>query len=435
MFYERLYLVLTVTGVAAVCAWWISLTLPAVYRAQARCYVPLQPDTLSLTSEDGNLPTMPKLPTASDSMHDALIGALKGGDLLESVAARVPDRSREEIRKNVDFSIDAYNLIVISAYDTDPVHARDIAGYYLEDFREKLDTSTRESLRSKLSVLDDEVIRGEAKVRTLTDQRLKLLEDRGSVDFSAEYRESVQRAAALRNELDQIEVDVVVQGLRRDSLNELIAARPDESMTARTEVVNPRIDSLRNELANAELLLAQLRSRYREEHPEVKAQLRLIEILEDGLETERSHPTVEGSRTYSPDALRNQYIRSLGDVDLALAGLTGKQDGMAEQYEVLQLDLVTMPRFKATLDEVEVLLRTARGNLTQLHERRNEVQFYLARRSPYLVASELPVLSPKPYLPRKGLNAAVAGALGLMVSLLLIVLRTRLAAQREAALW
>lgn len=435
IFYERLYLVLIVTGVAAVCAYWMSLSMPAVYRAQARSYLPLQSDAISVTSEEGNLPSLPKLPTASDTMHDAMLGALQGGDLLEEVAAQVPDRSREQIRANVDFAIDAFNLVVITVYDSDPIHARDIAGLYLEGFRRKLDVTTKEIIRANLSTLDMAIDVAVEEVVELTEERLALLEGRGSIDFSAEYREALSRAAALRQEIEQIELNQEALRLRREALIGLIAARPEESMVSRSMVMNPRIDSLQSEAANANLQLAALLSKYREEHPEVKAQRRLLEILETGVQEEQSQPTVEGSRTYSPDPLRNEYLRTMGEVELDEAELIGRRAGLQPRYEEIRASLVGMPRFKAELELIETELRTAKTHLGYLRERRNEQDFYLARETSFLITSELPVLSAKPHLPRPRLNAAVAAVLGFVVSLLLVVLRTKLTAQREARLW
>ena len=435
LFYERLYLVLTVTGVAAACAWWISEGMTPVYRSQARCYLPQQTDALSLTTEEGNLPSLPKLPTSSDPLHAAMLGILKSEDLLETVAARMVERDRDEVRESVDFAVDAYNNLVITAYDTVPVTARDLAGEYLRAFRDKLDSSTKERVRENLTSLDEEIGRAVSEVGRITEERLALLEGRGSIDFAAEYRELLARVTQLRTELDQLDVDLEVQQRRRAELDVIIAQRPEISLTGYTEVVNPRIASIEEEITRATAEQTRLLSIFRAAHPEVEAQQRLIDILAVQLEAERAQPTVENQRSFSPDALRAEFTRSQADLDLTVAGLEGRRLRLQEQYDAAAAALTGMPRFQAALDDVETRLRKSRENLSTLRDRRNESQFYLARRTSFLVTSELPVVPTEPHLPRVGLNAAVAGALGLMISLLLVVLRTRLAAQREAALW
>ena len=167
----------------------------------------------------------------------------------------------------------------------------------------------------------------------------------------------------------------------------------------------------------------------------MQAQDRLLEILETQLAAESAEPTVENLRSFSPDALRAEFTRSLADLDLTVAGLEGRRELLQSQYDEAESQLGGMPRFQAELDDIEVQLRKARENLSNLRDRRNELQFYLARRPSFLVTAELPVVPTRPHLPRTTLNAAVAGALGLVISLLLVVVRTRLAAQREAALW
>ena len=435
LFYERMYLVLTVTGVAAACAWWISEDLTPIYRSQARCYLPQQTDALSLTTEEGNLPSLPKLPTASDPLHQAMLGTLQAEDLLETVATRVPERDRVQIRASVDFAIDAFNNLVITAYDVVPVTARDIAGEYLRAFRDKLDASTKERVRENLASLDEEIGRGVTEVDVMTSERIALLEGRGTIDFDAQYRELLARATSLRTQLDQLDVDLEVQRRRRVALEEIITLRPEISLTGYTEVVNPRIASIEEEITRAQAERSRLLATYREAHPEVEAQQRLLEILELQLADQRAEPTVENQRSFSPDALRAEFTRSLADLDLTVAGLEGRRLRLQEQYDAAEAEMGGMPRFQAELDDVETRLRKARENLSNLRDRRNELQFYLARRPSFLVTSELPVVPTEPHLPRTALNAAVAGALGLVISLLLVVLRTRLAAQREAALW
>ena len=87
LIYERMYVIAVVTAVAVVAAFIATGMMSETYRSQARCYLPTQSDTLSLSNESGNLPTAPKLPTANTETQTALLGVLNSAELRTTVAS------------------------------------------------------------------------------------------------------------------------------------------------------------------------------------------------------------------------------------------------------------------------------------------------------------------------------------------------------------
>ncbi len=150
-----------------VAAFLVTNSLEKTYRSQARCYLPAQSDTLSLSDESGNLPTTPKLPTSNTETQTALLGVLKSAELRAIVASKITERNSEHLKKYVDFDMDTYNFIVISAYDTDPKIARKIAETYLSEFSNELDTNTKSRVSNNVETLVAAITRSEKNLNEL----------------------------------------------------------------------------------------------------------------------------------------------------------------------------------------------------------------------------------------------------------------------------
>ena len=431
--YERLYVIAVITAVAVVVAFVITNAMSETYRSQARCYLPTQADTLSLSDESGNLPTSPKLPTANTEIQTALLGVLNSAELRTTVASQIKERNSEWLKENVKFNLDTYNFIVITAYDPEPRIARQTAEIYLREFSSVLDSTTKQRVAENVQTLVAAIDRSNRAVANLENTRQSFLTTNGSIDFTteiAQYHARVTRfQEALENNISAR--DSLVK--QREEVIKNFEARPEFSQSGYTQVQNPRLNQIRSQISSTELELENAKLVYQEAAPEVIALNNKLAMLNGQLAAETS--TVEGSRTFSTDSMRSSFASRIAEFKVNEANLEVESQHFASLLDASQARLRELNHLKSESEVIDSELRNIRETLRQQRDRHAELALYMSRTASFLMTAEAPVEATKPYFPILWLNLLVATLLGLVFSMLVIVTSDQVARYREAAPW
>ena len=433
LIYERMYVIAVVTAVAVVAAFIVTGMMSETYRSQARCYLPTQSDTLSLSNESGNLPTAPKLPTANTETQQALLGVLNSAELRTTVASQIDGRNSEWLEKNVKFDLDTFNFIVISAYDPEPRVAREVAETYLREFSSSLDTTTKQRVAENVSTLVAAIDRSTEFVATLESDRQAFLETNGSIDFSTEIAQYHARVTRFQDSVEDNTSARASLIKQREEVTKNFELRPEFSQSGYTEVENPRLNQLRGEIATTNLELANLKLDVTDKNPEAIALRNKLALLNDQLASETA--TVEGARSFSSDSMRNSYETRIAEFKVSEAGLDVQANHYAKLLGESQTRLRELNRLKAGSEITESELRNARETLRQQRDRHAELELYMSRTASFLMTADAPVEATKPYFPILWLNLLVATLLGIVFSILAIITSEQFARYREAAPW
>lgn len=439
LLYERLYVVAITTAVAVVVAWFVAGRLDPVYRAQARCFMPTNPDMLSLSSEADNLPRAPKLPTGSTEVQDSLLGVLRAADLRQSVAVEIEGRDSSQLEKNVQFELDRYNLLTITVYDLEPVIAQRIAEEYLRQFRDKLDQSTKADIRQKADLFDERVRTARAEIERLERERLAFLAGLGTVDFGAEFQMSADRVKLYRQRVDELDARAVALQTGMSELRRQLAERPDpadpDAFTQRSlaEVSNPRIEQFKGQIRAAELELSRLRQLYGESHLQVTNKLAEIELIRGQLATEVER--IAGSFDFGPDPLAEDLLRQHYDQQVQIAVNASEREVYGRLLDEAQADFARLPEYSLVLADYDAQLTQLRQTLSDTRRRLAEAQLYLGRTTSFLETAEAPALPTEPWFPNVPLIMIAAAMLGIVLSTTAAVAMSRTAMFRQEALW
>ncbi len=439
MLYERLYVVAITTVVAVIVAWFLAGRLDPVYRAQARCFMPTNPDMLSLGSETDNLPKAPKLPTGNTEAQDSLLGVLRAADLRQTVATAIPLRSSAELEKNVSFELDKYNLLTITVYDLEPDMARKIAEEYLRSFRDKLDQSTKSDIRRKADLFVTSVDFSKKEIARLEAERSAFLQGKGTVDFSTEFQMTADRVKAYRAKVD--ELDAKLMALRKGliEIERQMNARPDPAnpgnFVARghSEVANPRMDQLKAGIRGAELELTDLLQLYPEAHFNVQTKRTEIATLRSQLAEELER--VQGSAEFGPDPLAEDLLRKHVDQDEQIAATSAEREEYVRLLAEAQASFALLPEYEIVLNDFTNEIAQLRQTLSDARRRLAEAQLYLGRTTSFVETAEAPALPTKPWFPNVPLILLAAALIGLVLSMTAAVAMSRAASFRQEALW
>lgn len=433
LFYEHLYVIVLVTAVAVIAAYFITGTITPQYRSQARTYLPNATDTLSLTSEAGNVPNSPLLPTANADFQASLLGVLNAADTRSLVASNVPERDSEWLKKNVEFEVDRYNLITITAYDPDAKMAAKVAQEYLRAFSFKIDDTTKKRADGRMQTFVTGITNSSAELEGLEAERMDFMRENGAIDFSSELAELNSRQIEYQNLINSNATTLAGLVAQRITIRNLMDARPETAETSSTMVNNPLAEELKLKLSTAKRERVGLTLQFTANHPDVLAKDKEIEAIE--AEIVLLETIVRGSATLGPDALRTDLETRLVDAELRVAALTKQSELYEEVLASTKARRLELSLLQVQLEAKDARIKNVRQTLTNYRDREAELKIYLSRNPTFLITPENPVEAALPYLPIMWVNLLVAAVLGLSVSIVLVLIMSQTKASQESNLW
>src|SRR5579859_355496 len=173
------------------------------------------------------------------------------------------------------------SLIEITVYDRDGSLAAEIANTTAEIFeRDRLEVK-RQQTQKGIDKLHDEVDQQAERVRVVQEKIERLRKELDVPVFGAGVKLNDLALQQLQSQLNEARADAVVHEVR---LNEIEKLTPRQLRTAiSTFVSDPTIQSLLQNLTDAETRLESLKEDYGPEHPTVRALIATRDKLEDQL--------------------------------------------------------------------------------------------------------------------------------------------------------
>ncbi|MDA0667671.1 MAG: hypothetical protein O3A95_06725 [Planctomycetota bacterium] len=433
LFYEHIYVIVLVTAVAVISAYFVTGSITPQYRSQARTYLPNATDTVSLTSEAGNVPNSPLLPTANPDFQSSLLGVLNAADTRILVASNVPERDSEWLKKNVEFKIDRYNLITITAFDPEPKMALKVANEYLRAFTNKIDDTTKQRADGRQATFAAGITTSSKELKGLEAGRLDFMREHGAIDFTSELAELNSRQIEYQNRITSNITTLAGLVAQRITMQSLLEARPETAETSSTLVNNPLLEELKRNLSTANRERVGLALQFTPNHPDVIAKEKEIDSI--GAEIALMEEIVRGSSTLGPDALHEDLQTRLVDLDLRVAALTKQGELYEDVLETTKARRLELSLLQVELEAMDARINNVRQTLTNYRDRKAELDIYLSRNPTFLLTPELPVEAAMPYLPILWVNLLVAAILGLSISIVLVLIMAQANASQEKNLW
>lgn len=433
LFYEYLYVIVIVTAVAVISAYLITNSMTPQYRSQARCYMPNDTTTVSSTAEAGNIPNSPLLPTANPDFQASLMGVLAAQDTRLLVASEIEGLDSEWLKKNVEFQVDRFNLITITAYDPDPKRAYEVANTYLLTFQNKLNDATTKQARERQTTFSDGINASLAQLTILEADRLAFMQEHGAIDFTSELTLLTTRQSEYENKLNDITTNLASAREQRTEMVKQFEARPETEQSSSTIVKNPQLEELNRNLSTVKRERVTLGLQFKDNHPTIKAKDLEIAALEGEIQTLEA--TIQGSATIAPDTMRKDLEGRLNDLDLRVAAMNTEAELHAEALATTKTRRIELSGLQAQLEAKDAEIKNLRGTLVNFRDRFAELDVYIKREANFLQIPEYPSESASPYLPILWVNLLVAAILGLSLAICLVLVLNQVRFSQEEALW
>jgi capsular exopolysaccharide synthesis family protein len=332
------------------------------------------------------------------------------------------------------------DILKVSYKSTDPQEAVEVVNQLMQDYRANNITTNRAEAASARQYIEQQVPLVSAKLRRLDVTLRQFKEVNGITDLKEEARVQAEVTGKQQTEFSRIQSEMVNANTRAQALRNKLGMTTSEARQVNDLSQSPGVKKVLEESQANEILLAETRTLYGSEHPNVLALVDKQAELRSLLSREVSQ--IIGSSTSQPlrnlkagqskqkltDALVDAEVERLGLEQQAIALTNNQQDYKRKQKFLPRLEqhLVAIERDKLIAQTTyEGLLKALQE--IQISENQNIGNVRIVATAP---------LPKEPIAPRKVFNLAVGillgSLLGIGTALLLEALDTSIKTVQEA---
>lgn len=344
------WIALVLAWPVALAGWWYVYQMPDVYRASTRVYVDTQSLLRPLMS---GLTVMPRIDQQLAMVSETLLARPN----LEEVARRsdldLGVRSENDMEALVnqlgrDINLRGSprdNLYSISYVHADPQKARQVVQSLLNTFVESSLGNARSDLGSSQTFINDQIKAYEERLAAMED-RIKQFKRENQSFMPGQGGGYYSQLDDAKRQLEQARLQLNEAVQRRDTFRARLGGenvelppglQGGEGRTATAEL-NARI-------AELESRLDQLRLRYTDQHPDVKA----TQVILEDLRRQRDEiaQTQVGGGGDAPNTYHQQLQFALAQADSEVASLRARVTEYQQRYRELQEAVDRVPAVEA----------------------------------------------------------------------------------------
>jgi polysaccharide chain length determinant protein (PEP-CTERM system associated) len=359
--------------VLAVCGWVFVMTMPNRYEASARVYV----DTQSMLRPLMNgLAVQPNLDQQISVMSRTLISRPNLEKVVRMADLDLKIKTQEEkealldrLAKRIEIKAAGRdNLFEIAFQDTKPEAARNVVQALLTIFVEgslgdkrKDSDSARRFLDEQIKAYEQRLAQAENAVKEFKRQHMGQMPEDGK-----DYYSQLQ---AISVALNQAKLELAEAQKARDAIksqisgDDLVVMSPNEDVQG----VNPELDARINSLKKN---LDALRLNYTEQHPDIVANKRIIQQLEDQRSQEAKQKKAVNYGGAAGNSAMQQLRVALADQEAKVAALTARVNEYTSRFNSQRAAANSIPQVEADYTQLVRDYQVNKQNYESLLNRR-----------------------------------------------------------------
>jgi len=309
----------------------------------------------------------------------------------------------------------ASDLLKISVDHTDPQEAERIANMLVRVFIDQTQEMNSASVRSAREFVGQQLARFEAELEAAEEELVRFKEEMSVSQLVGESESLLGgETKALIDGVVRLETLRAEAQVAREAAQQRLAAlqgemsAPTRSVVSGTVVANdPVISGIRSQLVNLEAQLAAALEQYTERHPRVVGLQAQINEL-------RAEMTREMARLELTDA-EVYFSQEIVGIQAEILGQSARIDALDRLIADREALLSTVPQKELHLARLMRHASVTESIYTMLLRRYEEMRISEAMESSQVVVLDPAIVPGNPIKPRKQLNVAIAGFLGLFV--------------------
>ena len=257
------------------------------------------------------------------------------------------------------------NLFTISYDDTNPTVARNVVQALLTIFAENSTGQTRQQMDNAQRFLSDQINSYEQQLRAAEQRRAEFRSQHLDVLAGAGATQELQNARQRLNDTTNQLQDATA---RRDALKSQLGQLPQTSAVGGQG--GAVVGVIAQQLADAQRQLADLRTRYTEQHPDVVSLKAQIADLQSRLGGDKTGAAAGGGRTTITNSAYEAVQVQLVQEQSQIAALQQRVNDAQAAVKRLQALAVTAPSIEAQAQDIDRNYDVLKKNYDELVSRR-----------------------------------------------------------------
>lgn len=372
--WSRRWIALAVAWIICVLGWVAVAMQPPIYKSEARILVETQ-DIISNQANDNSNEKRKRIERLGQTIgsDENLQKVVRGTDLgLQIVTDKEMDSAIANLREKTEIELTDNNFYDISAENSDPFLARDVVQKLIDIIQEENIAGNRSNISQNISFWDSEIEKRQKLLTDVENKRIKfetenlgLLPGVGSVS---------QRVESARNELNQIETQLISAQSALVALNAQLASTPQ---TVSTPTFSPVVGGggAAGALAAARGQLAEARSRgLTDKHPDMIA---LRAQISDLARQAASEPRSTGGSSViqTPNPAFSALQSSRAERSATLAGLQSRRASLRAELDQLTSRQSLEPGVASEMEKLNREYDSAKEQYDEALQNRRNVEF------------------------------------------------------------
>jgi polysaccharide chain length determinant protein (PEP-CTERM system associated) len=256
------------------------------------------------------------------------------------------------------------NLFTISYDDTNPTVARNVVQALLTIFAENTTGQTRQQMDNAQRFLSGQIASYEQQLRSAEQRRADFRSQHLDILAGAGATQELQNA---RQRLNDAQNQLQDATARRDALKSQLGQMPQSTTVGGGQTGG---GAIAQQLADAQRQLADLRTRYTDQHPDVVSLKAQIADLQTRLGGDKSGAAAGGGRSTISNSAYEQVQVQLVQEQSQIAALQQRFSDAQANVKRLQALAVTAPSIEAQAQDIDRNYDVLKKNYDELVSRR-----------------------------------------------------------------
>ena len=411
--YRRKWLIFFVMAAAVATSVAYSFFMPEVYQSKAVFFIPRHPDVVSfLTPDEQSLKRSPLLPEIAEEPHSPYMGLLKSKALRVLVQRDFPNKTINDLRSDVDFSLSNEYMIQVYARDYDPVNAAGIANSYVKYLNQLIDSYSKSLTGRRETNIEQEIEGMKIKLNSARQQLKEFQEKSSAVALGEKKAQLVSLKMKLESEVDANKVALHENTTKIAALKQQIAEEEKLISSADFSVTSPLLEKLRMDLVNVEVNMAVKRTEIRESHPDFILLKNQYDRLKENISAEIER--IVKSQIKKPDTFYETIRRQLVNLFIDQQRIKARQEAYAIVIGSIAKKINEIPGLLIQEDVLATEVTKYKKIVQTLEMNLQEAEMQKERDPQNVVLVEEATPSESPSFPILWLNILVAAVVGMI---------------------
>jgi polysaccharide chain length determinant protein (PEP-CTERM system associated) len=309
-------------------------------------------------------------------------------------------------------------IIEISTENIHPKLAADIANKTAQVYVEQSRNINRTQASEAKKFIEEQLSAQEKELKSIEEEKLAFKQRENILYLDEETKLNIEQLSNFQAQKLEIDTQLVESKARLAEIKKQLEEQTKTVVSSQTITANPVVQQLQSKLTDLQIQLPALKEKYSEKSPQVTE----VEIQIKQIENEISQKVAEivGSTVSTVNPIYQSLLSQMVTLETNMISLETKSNSISEIVTQYENRLEELPEKEIQLARLERAVRVAENIYITLLESYQEARISEAMELGDIRVVDAALVPDNPIKPRKMLNLAIGGVLGLMLGIMLV---------------